>query len=185
SATDASVVGGVPGTFTFTRTGGASNALTIVYSLDGTARRGVDYEPQGGSTSGDQLVAIPSVTIPAGATSATVSITPVTTTNIVGSKTVVATVAPDSNYSVVSPGNATLTIAGNTVSKPSLTASPSGPTLSWASTNGASYRIAYKNNLSDPTWTFLPDTFNSTGAVTSWIDTEKLPQRFYQIIRIK
>jgi hypothetical protein len=61
--------------------------------------------------------------------------------------------------------------------------SASGPSLSWATTPGATYRVAYKNNLADPEWTYLPNTVTATGSVTSWSDTAKAPQRFYLIVQ--
>ena len=183
TAKDGSVVGANPGVFTFTRTGSTTSALSVVYSLAGTATSGVDYQlPQAIPATGE-IVAIPSVIIPAGATSATLTIMPNSMTNITDSKTVIANVASSSSYSVIAPGNASLTMAGNTVAKPTLKMNASGPTLSWASTNGAAYRIAFKNQLSDPAWTYMTNTVDSSGNATSWTDTEKLPQRFYLIIQ--
>ena len=182
---DGSVIGAKPGTFTFTRTGSTTSALSVAYSLGGTATSGIDYvSPQSG-TSGSALVAAPSVTIPAGATSATLNITPTTTTGISDSKTVVASVVTNTGYAVAAPGNATLTMAGNTVSKPALQMNGASPTLSWASTNGAAYRIAFKNSLSDPAWTYTSNTLNSAGNLTSWTDTNNLPQRFYLVIQVQ
>src|SRR5204862_6420105 len=59
---DASEQGRDPGEFTFTRTGDASLDLTVNYTLGGTAQNGTDYQPSGTS-----------VTIPAGAASATLA----------------------------------------------------------------------------------------------------------------
>jgi hypothetical protein len=185
TARDGSAASSTPGVFTFTRSGDTSNALTVTYTLGGTASSGVDYIVPAASPAVGAIIAVPSVTIPAGATSATLSIMPTTSTNIVDAKTVIATVGANANYTVASPGNATATIAGNTVSKPSLQMNAAGPTLSWASTDGAAYRIAFKNDLSDTTWTYLPNTISSTSVMTSWTDTDKKPQRFYLIIRVQ
>ncbi len=181
TARDGSVVGSKSGVFTFTRTGDTNTALNVIYSLSGAAASAVktaSSEPAVGA-----VIAIPSVTIPAGATSATLNIAANGSTNIMDSKTVTATVAQNANYNVAAPGNATLTIVGNTVSKPSLQMSASGPSLSWATTPGATYRVVYKNNLADPEWTYLPNTVTATGSVTSWSDTAKAPQRFYLIVQ--
>jgi hypothetical protein len=180
---DGSVIGARAGTFTFTRTGSTTSSLSVAYSLGGTATKGIDYVTSQGSSSSLAIVAVPSVTIPAGASSATLSITPNTTTSAVDSKTVVASVVANTSYAVASPGNAMLTMTGNTVSKPALVMNPAGPTLSWPSTSGAVYRIAFKNRLSDPAWTYTTNTLNSAGNLTSWTDTDNLPQRFYLVIQ--
>ncbi|MBC8095560.1 MAG: glycoside hydrolase family 9 protein, partial [Akkermansiaceae bacterium] len=181
---DGSVVGGNPGKFTFTRTGDTSSALSVNYSLNGTSENEVQVSAIPGAPTVAQVIAVPAVTIPAGATSATLNVAPnAPSPQIADSTTVVLSVTANSNYTVAAPGNATLTIAGNTVAKPSLKLNASGPSLSWASTVGASYRIAFKNGLGDPTWTYLPNTVTATGAVTSWTDTDKASQRFYLIIR--
>jgi len=75
---DASRVGLDPGTFTFTRSGSTSSALTVNYSLAGTAGNGTDYNSLGTT-----------LTIPAGAASATVTVAPKSSASFVGSETVV------------------------------------------------------------------------------------------------
>jgi hypothetical protein len=113
------------------------------------------------------------------------TIAPTVSSNLAESKTVVATVAASANYTVAAPGNATLTIVGNTVPKPALKMNSAGPSLSWVSAAGAKYRIAHKTSLADAEWTYLPNTVTSTGSVTTWTDTDKASQRFYLIIRIQ
>ncbi len=68
SATDsgASENGPDTGTFTFTRTGSTAAALTVNFTVTGTATAGTDYASLGSS-----------VTIPGGAASATALVTPV------------------------------------------------------------------------------------------------------------
>ncbi|HLP77106.1 MAG TPA: hypothetical protein VK327_09320, partial [Candidatus Paceibacterota bacterium] len=184
AAQNGSMVGNQPGAFTFTRTGDTSSNLVVVYSLSGTAASGIDYVAPSAAPA-NAIIAVPSVTIPAGSTSATLNIAPTSSTNISDSKTIVATVAVNTGYTVAAPGTATVTIAGNTVSKPALKMSAVGPTLTWSSTAGAVYRIAFKNSLADPAWTYLPNTVSSTSALTSWTDNDKKPQRFYLIIRVQ
>lgn len=71
-ATDATAAEGETptntGTFTITRSGDTTTALTVAYTLGGTAINGVDYSELSGT-----------VEIPAGQTSATITITPSTT----------------------------------------------------------------------------------------------------------
>ena len=101
-ATDptASEPGTDTGTFTLTRSGPPEAALTVSYSISGTATNGVDYE------------AIPSaVTIPAGATTASIVIRPIDDSLVEGPETVTLTLASGSDYQVGSPNAATVTIA--------------------------------------------------------------------------
>jgi hypothetical protein len=102
TATGASETGPDPGTFTFFRTGNTASALLVVYSITGNAINGTDY---------NQLPN--SVTIPAGASSASIIVTPIDDTVAEGSETVSVTLAADSGYIVGSPGTAMITIADN------------------------------------------------------------------------
>jgi PKD repeat protein len=86
-----------PGTFTITRSGDTGSALTVKYSLGGSAQNGADYQALSGS-----------VTIPAGSSSATVVVQPDALVTVL--KTVVLTLATDSSYTVGSPNSATVTI---------------------------------------------------------------------------
>jgi parallel beta-helix repeat protein len=113
TATDAnaSETGPDAGTFTMSRTGDTTAGLTVRYSLGGTATNGTDYASLSGS-----------VTIPAGAASATVAVTPIDDTTVEGNETVILTLSADAAYTVGSPNNATVTIADNDqVSLPTLT----------------------------------------------------------------
>jgi hypothetical protein len=89
-----------PGIFSLTRDGDTSSALTVHYSLGGSAANGTDYQTLSGS-----------VVIPAGSSTATVTVEPLGLLNIL--KTVVLTVSPDSSYTVVSPKSATVTIVAS------------------------------------------------------------------------
>src|SRR2546429_390170 len=95
---------GDPGTFTISRTGGTATALTVVYTLGGNAQNGVDYQTLSGS-----------VTIPAGAASAEVTVRPIDDSAVEINEPVYLmlygwTGAP---YIVGSPDAATVTIANN------------------------------------------------------------------------
>src|SRR5205814_621961 len=54
-----------------------------------------------------------SVTIPAGSSSAPVTVTPIDDSEVRGAETVVLTLGPDTAYTVGSPNSATVTIADN------------------------------------------------------------------------
>lgn len=92
--------GPVNGVFTFTRADAATAAaLTVNVSVSGTATPGSDY------------TAIPAtVTIPAGASSTTIAVVPVTDTIAEGPETVILTAANGTGYYVSSPWNGTVTI---------------------------------------------------------------------------
>ena len=85
--------------FLISRTGDTSAALTVRYSVGGTAGPGTDY------------VSIPSLaTITAGAASTTVTVTPIDDLAVESNETVVLTLVADAAYSVGSPGEAVVTI---------------------------------------------------------------------------
>ncbi len=95
--------GAPPGVFTFTRTGATAAPLTVYYTVGGAALNGFDY------------ASIPnSVTIPAGASSATVSISALTnsaSTSI--NKDVTVGLAPGPDYVAGSSNSAAVTIFYN------------------------------------------------------------------------
>jgi hypothetical protein len=74
-------------TFTFTRTGDTVNAMTVNYTVAGTADSGDDYDDIGDS-----------VEIPAGLTTATITLTPIDDGDIEGQETVIVTVIAGLEY---------------------------------------------------------------------------------------
>jgi hypothetical protein len=174
AATDpnASRVGPDNGTFTITRTGSTAAALTVNYSLGGTAINGIDYNSLSGSA-----------TIAAGSASAAVVIVPKPATSYAGSKSVTLALAANAAYNLGSAGSATVTVAGNGVSIKSIKATRTSVTISWTSVAGRIYHVAYKNSLSDATWTDLSGNVTATGTTTSWTDTtaNKSTQRYYAV----
>ncbi|MFO0941751.1 MAG: Calx-beta domain-containing protein [Pirellulales bacterium] len=93
------------GTYVITRTGSTTAALTVNIALSGSATNGTDYK------------SIPtSVTIPAGATSATITLTPIDDSIVEGSETAVITLSSGTGYSVDGVSSSALvTIADNDV----------------------------------------------------------------------
>jgi len=90
--------GTVAGRFTVTRTGPTTDALTLTYSVAGNAVAGSDY------------VALPgSVTLPVGASSADIVVTPIDDSDVELDETVVVTLDPSAGY-IVSPKTAAATI---------------------------------------------------------------------------
>jgi hypothetical protein len=101
AATDAiaTEAGPTTGQYTVTRTGATTAALTVSYTVGGTATAGSDYVALAGS-----------VQIPAGAASATVTVTPINDTLVEPDETVVATLGANAAYLVGPPSSATVTI---------------------------------------------------------------------------
>ena len=101
AATDAnaSEVGPDTGTLTISRTGSTTASLTVDYAISGSATNGVDYDSLSGS-----------VTIPAGATFADVTIKPHTDGIVEGNETVTLTLQAPSNFTL-GISSASVTIA--------------------------------------------------------------------------
>ena len=57
------------------------------------------------------------------------------------------------------------------------------PLINWPGVAGKTYRVAYKNNLTDAKWTDLTGDIAGTGAAMSWSDTNTagVSQRFYVV----
>lgn len=88
------------GQFTVTRTGSTAAALSVAYSLSGTAVNGTDYSTLPGN-----------VTIPIGASSATIAVAPLYDSQATNSRSLQLTVSSSVNYLVGNPSSATVTIA--------------------------------------------------------------------------
>jgi hypothetical protein len=105
SDADASEVGPDQGEFTLLRTGGdLSSALSVFFTRGGTAIRNTDYTGLAGG-------ALTLVTIPAGAPSLALPITPVADAIVEGDETVTVDLEPGSGYAIGAPDRATVTIA--------------------------------------------------------------------------
>jgi hypothetical protein len=99
TATEAGVT---TGTFAVSRTGSTAAALTVHYTVSGTASPGSDYTALTGS-----------VIIPAGSNSAVITVTPVNDALIEGAETVVVTLSAAATYVVWAPSVATVTISSD------------------------------------------------------------------------
>ena len=104
TATDsvASEPGSDTGQFTVSRLGSTANRITVNLTRSGTATNGTDYATLAAT-----------VRINAGASSATITVTPIDDTLVEGNETVALTLAAGTGYTVGSPNNATVTIADN------------------------------------------------------------------------
>jgi len=99
NATEASVTAGA---FRVSRTGNSGSALTVRFTVSGTAARGVDYLAVDGA-----------VTIAAGATSAEILISPIDDSLGEPDETVVVTLAADAAYVIGVPGNSVMTLVSD------------------------------------------------------------------------
>jgi hypothetical protein len=166
-----------PGTITLNRSGNTSAALNVAYSLGGNATPGVDYQI---SQSGQSA---PTISFPAGASSTTVTVTPLATTNVTGPESIVLSLGAGSSYSVGAPGAATISLTGNTIAVNSMQMSGGSPTFSWPGGTNAIYSVLYKNNLTDPVWLAAGSSIQATIPTTTWTDTNNAAatQRFYVV----
>ena len=95
--------------YTFTRNGVTNGALTVNFSVGGTAAFGTDYTQTGAATFG----ATGTVTFGSGNSAATVTVDPTPDLALEPDETVILTVAPDAGYNVVGPSVATGTITND------------------------------------------------------------------------
>jgi len=111
--------GTTPAVFTFTRVGSVTNPVTVQYTLSGTATSGVDFNALSGE-----------VTIPAGATSATVSLVPKANPANTNNRTAILSLVPKAEYGVGVNARAGVTIFANSGSLyvSTLRALPNAPT---------------------------------------------------------
>ncbi|MGI8966813.1 MAG: Calx-beta domain-containing protein, partial [Limisphaerales bacterium] len=90
------------GVFVFTRSGSSSGALTIYFTISGTASNGLDYA---------QITNV--VTIPDGQTFTTIPIAPLDDTLVEGDETVLVNLTVRDTYRVLFPSSALVTIQDN------------------------------------------------------------------------
>ena len=92
------------GTFTFTRTGTTASPLTVNFTVSGTATPSNDYTALGTT-----------VTIPAGSSTATLTVTPLQDSLVEADETIVLTLANGTGYVVGSPDSDTVTLTSDDV----------------------------------------------------------------------
>jgi hypothetical protein len=168
---NAARVGLTIGSFTITRSGGTAAALTVNFSLTGTATGGADYTSPGTA-----------VTIPIGASSVVVPIVPMPSASYADNKSATLTVLTNAAYATAPAGNATVAITGNGMPA-SLNAGKSGALIKWPSVAGKTYGVAYKNSLTDAAWTSLGSVITATGSSASYNDStaNQISARFYVV----
>jgi hypothetical protein len=96
--------------YTFTRNGVTGGALTVKFSVSGTATFGTDYTQTGAATFG---ATSGTITFGAGDTTATVTVDPTADTTAEPDETVILTATSGTSYNVGSPSAATGTITND------------------------------------------------------------------------
>jgi hypothetical protein len=166
----ASRIGPTSGSFTFIRSGSTAEAVTVNFTLGGSAVNGVDYNT------------LPtSITIPVGVSSATLNIVPKTSTSLVGDKNVTLTVSSGPAPASGQSANATLVIAGNSVRSAIREVPGGGMRLSWQGVSGKNYRVAFRPTLTSGNWTDISGNVTASNSAPAWTDPTAgiVGQRFY------
>jgi Calx-beta domain len=140
-----------PGTFTVTRTGSKTAALTVRYAVTGTATAGADYAALSGI-----------VTIPAAQASATITVAPIDNPSFEPSETVIVTLSTDPGYTVGSPDSATVVIADNDTATVTIVATT--PNAAEPSTPGTFTVTRTGDTSTDLVVTYLPSGTAVNGA---------------------
>jgi Ca2+-binding RTX toxin-like protein len=153
--------------YTFTRTGFTGDALTVNFSIGGTADASTDYTQTGAATFTPPTG---TVTFGAGNSTAVVTIDPTADTTSEADETVILTVVAGTGYEVGSPDSATGTINNDdnavSVAVSPLTVSEDGATnLVYTFTRGDSNGALTVNFSINGTATFSTD-YTQTGAAT-------------------
>lgn len=149
------------GLFTLTRSGSSSSlttALTVNYTVSGTATSGSDYTALSGT-----------VTFLAGQATATVLVTPVADANVEGAESVILTVTDSAAYDLGSPASATVMITDTNTPLVSVAAFVSS--TSETSLTPGRFRFTRSGSLAAS----LTVTFSVAGTATSGIDYQALP----------
>jgi hypothetical protein len=156
--------------YTFTRTGFTGGALTVNFSVGGTATFGVspdDYTQTGATT---YTTTTGSVTFTPGSPTATVTVNPETDTTAESDETVIITLTAGASYNVVSPNSATGTIL-NDDTLVSVAVSPSstaegGANLVYTFTRTGPTTSAVTANFSVGGSASFPADYSQSGATT-------------------
>jgi hypothetical protein len=155
----ASEAGTDAGTFTITRAGPTTAALTVDFTLSGTAANGVDY------------VAVPlSATIPAGATEVTVTIKPLDDAIAEAVESVVLNLVAGSNYGLRVPSTASIVLADNDTPSISV-AAPDANSYERIPSDTAKFTLERLGRVDVD----LTVNYTLSGTATAGVDYEALP----------
>jgi Ca2+-binding RTX toxin-like protein len=125
--------------YTFTRTTPTTNALTVDYTIGGTATNGTDY------------ATIPAaVTFAAGASTATVIIDPTADTTVEDDETVALTLTSGTSYTIGNTGAVTGTITNDAVALPAITLAVSPASVTEDGTGNLVYTFTRSGATTNP-----------------------------------
>jgi hypothetical protein len=159
--------------YTFTRSGASSSALTVSFSVGGTATFNTDYTQTGAATftgtSG-------TVTIAANQTTATVTVDPTPDTTVEPNETAILTVTAGTGYTVGTPSVATGTILNddgvsvNLALGKATVASSSYPGLPSSNATDGNLSSRWSSQFSDNEWIYvdLGSVYNINRVVLRW-----------------
>ena len=149
AATDntATEQGATTGTHTVSRTGSTAGALTVNYTVDGTATAGSDYQALAGS-----------VVIAAGQSAAPITIIPIDDA-VTGepNETVIITISNNAAYTVGAPSNSTVIITDNDIIAPDTILDP-GPAAEGVATKNTTAVFKFTSTVPSATFKCSLDT---------------------------
>ncbi|CCI09799.1 Hemolysin-type calcium-binding region protein [Microcystis aeruginosa PCC 7941] len=146
--------------YIFTRTGVTSNALTVNYSIGGTATNGTDY------------ASIPtSVTFAAGSATATVTVDPTADTTVEADETVALTLTAGTDYTIGTTTPVTGTITNDDLILPSITLAISPSSVTEDGTSNLIYIFIRTGDTTNP----LTVNYSIGGTATNGTDYTLLP----------
>jgi hypothetical protein len=172
------------GRFSIRRTGTITPALTIRYSVSGTAQNGTDFNLLSGS-----------ITILAEDDSESVTVRPIDDLQLESAESVFLTLTPDPAYDITSD-SAALNILDNdptSLGTPiTVIATPVQPQagqtngqlqLTWNTVAGLRYRLQFNPDLTTTNWTNLGGSITATNATVTRFDVlSSATQRFYRVM---
>ncbi|MBD2518107.1 M10 family metallopeptidase C-terminal domain-containing protein [Nostoc sp. FACHB-973] len=152
--------------YTFTRTGNITNALTVNYSVGGTATFNTDYTQSGAASF---TATTGTITFAAGATTATLTINPTADTTFESNETVVLTLASGTGYTIGTTTSVTGTITNDDSSSSISINLSNNQTIveGYTSPQNATYTVSL-SNASTQTITVQYATAN--GTATAGVD---------------
>ena len=146
--------------YTFTRSGVTTNALTVNYTIGGTATNGTDY------------TSIPtSVTFAANSATATVTVDPTADTTVEPNETVALTLATGTGYTVGTTTAVTGTITNDDVTLPSITLAVSPSSVTEDGTANLVYTFTRTGVTTNP----LTVNYTIGGTATNGTDYTSIP----------
>jgi hypothetical protein len=145
-------------TYTFSRSGSTSSALTVNYTIAGSASQGIDYS---GSSHWTTDIPVQTITFGIGSSTATIVVDPIADGAIEPDETVVLTLASGSGYTIDTPLSATGVILNDDFPLVSVAVSPNLGVLEDSSGN-----LIYTFSRTGSTANSLTVSFNVGGSAS-------------------